>query len=287
MEKIIRASQLSKASNDTSADIDLINKYTLTPLAPEGVFTFSVALCTTEIDRDIESFTKKCIDGLAQLFLGKTGIFNHSWNAKDQIARIYRTAVEQGEGINDIGEQLYHIRADAYIPRGAETDSFIAKIESGIHKEVSVGCAVKDCTCSICGKPMKWWGECEDGHRKGLKYEEGLCYGKLENPIDAYEFSFVAVPAQRGAGVVKCCGKCKPEERKGECANKEPCNGVGEIIEALKEKASEIGELDAGKLMRMALAAQEGAEDRAKRKSYLEKYGKNNDTERNDQNDAI
>ena len=34
-------------------------------------------------------------------------------------------------------------------------------------------------------------------------YKGKLCYGLLKEPTDAYEFSFVAVPAQRGAGVTK------------------------------------------------------------------------------------
>jgi hypothetical protein len=34
-------------------------------------------------------------------------------------------------------------------------------------------------------------------------YGEKLCFTELKGPLDAYEWSFVAVPAQRNAGVVK------------------------------------------------------------------------------------
>lgn len=41
------------------------------------------------------------------------------------------------------------------------------------------------------------------GHRKGEWYEGRLCHTVLHGAEDAYEWSFVAVPAQRQAGVVK------------------------------------------------------------------------------------
>jgi len=74
----------------------------------------------------------------------------------------------------------------------------IAAIDGGILKEVSIGCAVKQVTCSICGEP---YGSCD--HRKGREYNGEICYAALSEACDAYEFSFVAVPAQPMAGVVK------------------------------------------------------------------------------------
>jgi hypothetical protein len=56
--------------------------------------------------------------------------------------------------------------------------------------------------CSICGGE---YGAC--GHRKGEYYEGQLCCAILRDPVDAYEFSFVAVPAQREAGVLKGLGR--------------------------------------------------------------------------------
>ena len=40
-------------------------------------------------------------------------------------------------------------------------------------------------------------------HRKGEVYDGKLCWWELEEAVDAYEWSFVAVPAQRDAGVIK------------------------------------------------------------------------------------
>jgi hypothetical protein len=54
------------------------------------------------------------------------------------------------------------------------------------------------------------------GHVKGRTYDGKLCWGELCEPKDAYEFSFVAVPAQRSAGVIKsvCKEKCSMDIKK-------------------------------------------------------------------------
>ena len=62
-----------------------------------------------------------------------------------------------------------------------------------------MACSVEKAVCSICGAPR---GE-SCGHKPGEVYDGKLCYISLEEASDAYEFSFVAVPAQPRAGVVK------------------------------------------------------------------------------------
>ena len=76
----------------------------------------------------------------------------------------------------------------------------ILEIEAGIKKEVSVGCSVRESVCSICGANRTL---CDCGHQKGETYDGRLCYTILRDAQDAYEWSFVAVPAQPMAGVVK------------------------------------------------------------------------------------
>ena len=59
-----------------------------------------------------------------------------------------------------------------------------------------MGCSMKRSVCSLCGKE-----QCQ--HVKGHTYGGRRCHRVLCDPADAYECSFVAVPAQRAAGVVK------------------------------------------------------------------------------------
>ena len=190
---------------DADRDIDLINQYAIKELSPEDVFCFNVVLCDNEIDRDIERFTDKSLEVLAGLFVGKTGITDHDKSADNQIARIYRTEVIEREERNSLGEPLKQLVASVYM---LAKNGKVPYIEAGIIKEVSVGAIAKKRRCSICGEPLIFdlytcKAMCKNGHVKGDTYNGALCFGELEDIVDAYEFSFVTVPAQRGAGVIK------------------------------------------------------------------------------------
>lgn len=182
-------------------ELALINRYTRREFTAEEVYTFSVVLCDNEIDRDGERFTAQSLEKLAELFPGKTGIFNHSMQAQNQTARIYSCAVEtEAARKTQCGDPYRRLVARAYLPRGEKNADLILELESGIKKEVSVGCAVAKVTCSICGADLKQ-GTC--AHARGKRYGGKLCCAELSEPTDAYEWSFVAVPAQREAGVIK------------------------------------------------------------------------------------
>ena len=134
--------------------------------------------------------------------MGKSGLFDHQWSAEGQTARIYRTEVIREPAVKtQAGDCGCWLKAWAYMLRTEKNQDLIAEIEGGIKKEVSVGCSVARSSCSICGASG---GSCE--HVKGQYYGGKLCYFQLEDPTDAYEWSFVAVPAQRRAGVVKHFG---------------------------------------------------------------------------------
>ncbi|MBO5937301.1 MAG: hypothetical protein J6Q79_06775 [Clostridia bacterium] len=190
-------------SNILSAEkeLELINNHTRTPLTADDVYTFTLTLCDNEIDRDFECFSLKSLEKLCELFVGKTGIADHSMLAKDQTARIFYCYTETDPAKKTTkGEAYTALKARAYTLRNESNNDFIASIDGGIKKEVSIGCAVSRVTCSICGKNMKTHS-CE--HIRGKSYKGKLCHGILEEPTDAYEWSFVAVPAQRNAGVTK------------------------------------------------------------------------------------
>lgn len=173
------------------ADMQAINRHALRELSPEEVYTFRCVACDDRIDRDFERFPLETLRKLAPMFVGKTVISDHAWTAKGQQARIYAAAVEERDGVNVLVVSCYMLRTEA-------TADTIAAIEGGILKEVSVGCAVGRAVCTACGKE---YGSC--GHQKGREYNGKRCIVELLEPIDAYELSFVAVPAQPGAGVTK------------------------------------------------------------------------------------
>ncbi len=186
----------------TVAQLEAINAQAKGAMTAEQVYVFSLRLCDDQVDRDLERFDTAALPVLAKLFIGKTGVVDHKWSSDAQVARIFQTEVIREEGIS-------YIKAWAYIRRGGHADEVIADIEAGIKKEVSVGCAMGRSVCSVCGSE---YGTC--GHQKGEYYDGQLCCAILKEAMDAYEFSFVAVPAQPNAGVLKALGggrKCLKE----------------------------------------------------------------------------
>ena len=192
--KIKKETEAVSRGTPTAAQLEAINAQARACLTAEQVYVFSLRLCDDQVDRDFERFDREALAPLAELFLGKTGIVDHCWSTDKQVARIFETQVVQEEG-------AAFIKAWAYIRRGGAADEVIADIEAGIKKEVSVGCAMGRSVGSVCGSD---YGTC--GHQKGEHYDGALCCAILKEPMDAYEFSFVAVPAQREAGVLKGMG---------------------------------------------------------------------------------
>ncbi len=252
----------------TAEELAQINRFAKKELSAEEVYTFAVKLCDNEVDRDFERFDRAALERLAELFVGRTGIFDHTWSAGGQTARIYRTEVVEGETLTQAGERYCWCKGWAYMLRTEKNAELIAEIEGGIKKEVSVGCSASKRTCSICGKDA---GVCE--HERGRYYGGRLCYATLGDITDAYEWSFVAVPAQKEAGVVKRFGQ-------GESSLKAMVRACGSRAQAREleelEKLSALGKNYLGALRRevrrLMLVADEEL-DGAVAESVTEKLG--------------
>ena len=189
--QVKKETQIHSSGIPSAAQLEAINAQAKANLTQEQVYVFSLRLCDDQVDRDFERFDSFALPELAKLFIGKTGIVDHRWSTENQVARIFAAEVVREESVS-------YIKAWAYIRRGGHGDEVIADIDAGIKKEVSVGCAMGRSVCSVCGSE---YGTC--GHQKGEYYDGQLCCVILQEPMDAYEFSFVAVPAQRNAGVIK------------------------------------------------------------------------------------
>ena len=202
---------MEKAFEITGEVMEKINRFAVEQLSPKDVFCFSVTLCDNDIDRDGERFSRASLQKLAELFVGKTGIFDHDPKGEKQTARIFDTCVkEQGGRLTSDGQPYCALCASAYMVRTGANADLIKEISGGIKKEVSVSCAVARQVCSVCGADRT---KTACAHIKGRQYGEKLCYVTLEQPTDAYEWSFVAVPAQVNAGVTKHYDARREESR--------------------------------------------------------------------------
>lgn len=203
MSNIVKAAQVEKQAV-TAEELAQINRYTMRELGEEDVFTFRLAACDNQVDRDKERFSDETLEGLAGLYPGKPVLLDHNWSAKDQYARVYAAHVE-ADGVR---ESVKRLILRCYAPRLSVTRNYIEAIETGLKKECSVGVAVERTLCSICGEDY-YEGGCL--HTRGQEYNGQRCHVVLDGAADAYEVSLVAVPAQREAGVVKS-GEEKPRE---------------------------------------------------------------------------
>lgn len=204
--QVKKETNVMSSGKPTAAQLEAINAQAKGTLTEDQVYVFSLRLCDDRVDRDYERFDTAALPELAKMFIGKTGIADHRWSTEGQVARIFETQVVREEDVS-------FLKAWAYIRRGGNADTVIADIEAGIKKEVSIGCAMGRSVCSVCGSE---YGSC--GHEKGSYYDGLLCCAILKEPMDAYEFSFVAVPAQRDAGVLKGMGTNQRSLKELACA---------------------------------------------------------------------
>lgn len=230
--KISKQAGLDEGLALDEKELELINAMSRKKLTEEEVYTFAVRLCDNQVDRDGERFPVKTLEELARLFVGKSGIFDHQWSARGQTARIYRTELVRDEAVlTEAGEPLCYLKGYAYMLRTQSNQDLIAEIEGGIKKEVSVCCSVAQARCSICGENIR---DCP--HEKGMTYDGKLCWADLVEATDAYEWSFVAVPAQKEAGVMKSMRQDMQQlEREAELGRK--------YLQKLKDEVIRLGGL--------------------------------------------
>lgn len=208
-EGLICKSASVESQDVTDEDLKKINKFTLSPLTSEEVFTFKLVMGDNELDdRNYEPFNLNALKDLQKLYIGKTMIKDHERVADNQIARIYDTElVSDSNKMTGAGEIFTKLIAKCYMVKTEKNADLISEIKAGIKKEVSTGCKAKHAWCSICGTDnMKHYCSHYWGQEYETKDGKKTCYFTLDGAKEAYEVSFVAVPAQPRAGTTKNYG---------------------------------------------------------------------------------
>lgn len=211
--------------------LEKLNRFTRREFTEDEVYIFDVILCDNDIDRDYEAFSDQSLDTLESMFIGRTGIFDHNPKGANQTARIFDTEIvsDNSKSTRD-GRPYKYLKGHAYMVRTDSNSDLIKEIDGGIKKEVSVSCSAEKCICSICGTDRKT-KSCV--HIKNKKYGSRLCFHSLENITDAYEWSFVAVPAQVNAGVTKKFNSPNPADDDVMKSLKDEIQKKDEIISCL------------------------------------------------------
>ena len=192
----------------TEEDLRKINKFTLTPLKADEVFTFKTVLGDNETDdRNYEPFDLDALKDLKKLYIGKTVIKDHYRRADNQVARIYDTELITEPKLTKAGEPFTRLVAKCYMVKTDSNADLITEIKAGIKKEVSTSCRPKKLTCNICGTDNS---KTYCPHYPGREYDKDggklVCLMTIQGAKEAYELSLVAVPAQPRAGTTKRYG---------------------------------------------------------------------------------
>ena len=199
--KLGNVSKSFESADISAAMLANINLFTRKELTADDVYIIPIVMCDNELDRDYDKFTVNALKGLAEKFIGKTVIFDHNRSTANQTARIFETELITTPSIKTFdGETLHQLTCKAYMLKNESTKEIIDNIDAGIIKEVSINCRVGSQRCNICGEEY-YGGRCQ--HFKEKDYDGKTCFTYLDYAKDAYELSFVAVPAQPGAGVIK------------------------------------------------------------------------------------
>lgn len=214
---------------DTENMLSELNKFTRREHTADEVYMFDIILCDNDVDRDFEAFSDKSLKKLCELFVGKTGIFDHNPKGSNQTARIFHTELVTDENRNTkLNTPYTALKACGYMVRTDSNSDLIKEIDAGIKKEVSISCSAGSKTCSICGADLK---KSHCSHVKGRTYGGKLCYSIINDISDAYEWSFVAVPAQVNAGITKKFGDLVENQ-----VNSQELNQIAdEVTKGLKE----------------------------------------------------
>lgn len=195
---------MQEEAQTIAARLEQLNQFTRRTHTEEEVFLFDVRLCDNEIDRDGERFSLEALEQLKDLFVGKTGIFDHNPKGENQTARIFAAELVQDSLRQTTAGEVYtYLKGHAYMIRTDANRDLIREIDGGIKKEVSISCAAASQTCSVCGSDRR---KAPCTHQPGHTYGGSVCHTVLGAITDAYEWSFVAIPAQREAGVTKQFG---------------------------------------------------------------------------------
>lgn len=201
------------------SDFELIKQFLKSDdIQPENLFVYPIRLCDNQIDRDNERFSERALESICSLAVGVVGIKNHDWDSNNAHSRIYKAEIEEVNGVRSVIGYAYTLVTDS-------TQELINNIKSGLLQEVSIGFSASD------------FKEAPDGS------------WIIVDVVEVFEWSFVAVPAQPMAGVVKNMKKeetdmeleTRVKELEAEVNSKSL--RVKELEDSLAEKDAKIAEL--------------------------------------------
>lgn len=161
------------------------------------IYVFAAIATDNTIDRDGEAFNKEALDRMSELYIGRSGIYNH--NSDSSHFRIFDTEVfECNDHIAYEYESYKCLVTYCYTNDSGLKKDIIDGIVSGC--SISANC---NKVCSICGARIDSNDICENKHICGEMYDNKLCFRVLSNVSDVYELSIVSIPCNINARIIR------------------------------------------------------------------------------------
>ena len=185
--------QLKYKGEPSDEQFALIQKNSPQIFQKSDIHIYSVRVSDNLPDRQNDLFSLDALKDITSKLVGVTGIKDHEWSSGNQHSRIFDAIlVEDTTQQNPLGEPYYFVVGLAYTLNNESNKELIQNIQAGILNEVSLGF--------------------NQGETETVTLPDYGDINIIRAVNDVLEFSFVAVPAQPKAGVIKSYNKTKEVE---------------------------------------------------------------------------
>lgn len=180
-----RTMPLKRSRAAVSEDVlALINRqYAIRELSAADVAVYTITVCNDQPDHYNTQFRVKALETVREKIVGKGLFRNHNlWQSGDLPMGLgFDARLSRVDGVTGV-------EVDTFIPRCADTDGIIARMDAGVINEVSLQWWSYPVECSICGL-SPYDDNCP--HAMGKEYDGRLAVGEIPDVHDVVEFSLV------------------------------------------------------------------------------------------------
>lgn len=143
-------------------------------------------VANTQRDYYYSRFTRESLVEAASLLPGAPAMYGHNYGSQP-VGRIFHARVARIENPDLVPADQHWLEALYYVPRDAEGEAHVRRVDLGVYREVSFGWRCMGQDCSVCGEPIY---RCP--HIPGDIYEDkGFCEYEFSGLTAALEVSHV------------------------------------------------------------------------------------------------
>jgi hypothetical protein len=160
---------------------------------PDDFIVRGMMVANTQRDFYYSRFSRESLVEASELLVGSPVMYGHNYETQP-VGRIFSAKVTRVENPDLAARDQHWLEALYYVPRDAEGEAHVRRVDLGIFREVSFGWRCMGQDCSICGDSIY---RCP--HIPGEIYEErGFCEYEFSGLTAALEVSHVFRGGQKG-----------------------------------------------------------------------------------------